>query len=275
MQAMQKRARVLSGMRWKRQLRGYIVGLLVFCGGAAQAKSQDVDAPVDISQAVVAHFCAELRTAVQGDNRGLVSKWIYLYPIEVERNGKDVLIADDRDFIEKFNVIFDPDMRSILFDPSGCQLKIYPDSTSRIADGQIIIAQSDKDSEPSIEAIAPPHDIELLERIPDRQYERGADNFFGVLKHAVAADDRAAVASMCSYPLRVAIDGKDHSIENRAELLHHYAQVFTPELKKNVLAGRTPMHMGWRGFMTGRGALWLDAIVWTHVYRVTAINGLA
>ncbi len=262
-------------MRWKRQLRAYLVGLLVFCGGTAQAKSQDVDAPVDISQATAAHFCAGLRAAVQDDKRELVSKWVALYPIEVERDGRDFLIPDDTAFIDKFDLIFDSGLRSILFRPSGCQLTSYPDSTSRIADGQIIIAQSDKDSEPSIEAISPPHDIKLLERVPDRQYERGADSFFDALKRAVGADDRAAVASLCSYPLRVVIDGEDHLMENRAELLRRYAQVFTPELKKNVLARHTPMHMGWRGFMTDRGALWLDAIVWTHVYRVTAINGLA
>lgn len=215
-----------------------------------------------------------LTKAVEGDNKTLVSKWISYYPIEVERNGKDVLISDDTDFVEKFDFIFDASFRSMLFGPNGCQLKTYSDSSSRIAEGQIIIVQFDKDSEPSIEAISPPHDIKLLERVSDRQYERGADSFFDALKRAVAADDRAAVASLCSYPLRVVIDGKDRSMENRAELLRDYTQVFTPELKKNILVRRRPIHAGWRGFMTDRGALWLDYVVWTHVYRVDGINGL-
>lgn len=181
-----------------------------------------------------------LTRAVEAENKALVSKWVSYYPIEVERDGKDVLISDDTDFVGKFDFIFDAGLRSILTGPNGCQLKTYPDSSSRIADGQIITVQFDKDGEPSIEAISLPKDIKLLERVPDSEYERGADSFFDGLKQAVAAGNRGAVVSMCSYPLRVVLNGKDHRIDNRTELLHDYDRVFTQELMQNILALHAP-----------------------------------
>lgn len=257
-------------VRW---LRGLVAGFVIILFHPVQAMAQEVTASVDITQEFATSFCNRLREAVRIDNRSRVSRRVALFPIEVQRDGKNILILDDTDFISKFDVIFDSHMREVLFSPRGCKLRTFPDGTFRLAEGQIVLAEADKDRGPWIEAISPPKDVSTLKYLPNAEYERGADRFFKALQRAIKADDRDAVASMCSYPIRVVIKGKDHWIENRAELIRNYTEVFTLGLKNNIAALQAPIHVGWRGFMTRRGELWLDAIVWTHVYRVVGING--
>jgi len=165
-------------------------------------------------------------------------------------------------------------MRSALFGAGGCKLAKDALGEATLAGGQIVIGEAEGGRGPWIEAISPPRiTTEEILRYSGKEYERGADNFFRILQRALAADDQEAVVSMCAYPIRVEIGDRNHWMENRAELLRSYTQVFTPGVKKAVAGLRKPIHMGWRGFMTGRGELWMDSIAYTHVYRITAING--
>jgi hypothetical protein len=65
------------------------------------------------------------------------------------------------------------------------------------------------------------------------------------LKQAVAADDRAAIAGMVNYPLRVnSAAGRPTFYRNAAALSVNYARVFTPDIKEAVaVLGRSGEHV--------------------------------
>jgi hypothetical protein len=61
--------------------------------------------------------------------------------------------------------------------------------------------------------------------------------FVARLKQAVAADDRAAIAGMVNYPLRVnSATGPSTFYRNAAALSANYARVFTSDIKEAVSA---------------------------------------
>lgn len=248
-------------------------GALVCYLAPTHVEAQEVESSVDISAETANVVCSSLKSALQSNDAGRVSRLVRMFPIEVDRDGRTILIEDDNEFIAKFDLILGSKLRTALFSSEGCKLVTSPDGTSWLADGEIAISQVGNEPEPRIDAISPPKDVHLLSWIPNSVYEKGATRFFKELQRAVAGDDRAAVAEMCSYPIDADIDGKSQSIENRAKLIREYTKIFTPGVKKALAALNAPIHAGWRGFMTDRGELWLDAVVWTHVYRVVRING--
>jgi hypothetical protein len=211
-----------------------------------------------------------LREAIRQKELRKISSWIRNYPIEVQRGGKNILVLDNTDFVRKFNLIFDDAMKSSLFGPSGCESGMHPDGDAGLADDQIILNQVESEKEPHISGISPPADTDPRDLSND-QYEKGAQEFFKKLQQAIIANNRSAVASMCEYPISVCIKGHSVTIQNRAELIRNYPQIFTPAVKKAVATLPAPIHQGWRGFRTDRGELWLDLVVWTHVYRVSSV----
>ena len=245
--------------------------LIVFC--PIRVAAQDVEASKEISPRDAAAFCADLQRAVRAQDAPRVSKWIQSFPIEIQRGKQNILIMDDADFIHRFDLIFDSDMKSLLFSPSGCESESREDWTVRFADAQIIIFQTESMPAPLISAIMPPKDADPFPKVSDDEYEKGAQKFFKELQRAIKMDDRAEVVAMCRYPIGVAINDKKVLIQNRAELIEKYTSVFTPGVKKAIAGLDAPIHMGWRGFMTDRGELWLDSVAWTHVYRIGTING--
>jgi hypothetical protein len=253
--------------------RAFAVGLffIVFC--SVRTAAQDVEASKEINSRDAAAFCANLQQAVRDQDATRVSKWIQSFPIEIQQGKQSTLIVDDTDFIRRFDLIFNSDMKSVLFGPSGCNSESHEDWTVRFANSQIIIFQTESMPAPLISAITPPKDADPFPKVSDKEYERGAQNFFKQLQRAIKVDDRAEVVAMCRFPIGVAINDKRVLIQNRAELIEKYTSVFTPGVKKAIADLDAPIHMGWRGFMTDRGEVWLDSVAWTHVYRIGAING--
>lgn len=249
------------------------VAVLAFYLAPDHAEAQEVESSVDISEATAITLCNRLKSAVQGNEAARASKLIRSFPIEVDRDGRTTLIEDDTDFIAKFDLIFDSKLRAALFSSEGCKPVSSPDGTSWLANGEVAISQVESEPEPRIDAISPPKDVRLLSSISNKIYEEGAAKFFKELQRAVATDDREAVAEMCMYPIEADTNGKPESIEDRAELIRDYTKIFTPGVKEAIAGLHAPIHMGWRGFMTDRGELWLDAVAGTHVYRVVRING--
>jgi hypothetical protein len=84
--------------------------------------------------------------------------------------------------------------------------------------------------------------------------------FVARLKRAVAADDRAAVAAMVSYPLTVnAPGGRSMTYRNAAALSASYARVFTPEVKAAVAAAKADdLFSRDQGLMIGNGEIWMN-----------------
>ena len=81
------------------------------------------------------------------------------------------------------------------------------------------------------------------------------------VQRAIAAGDRATIAGMVRYPLRVNHGPDDHSmITTRVELLKRYDAVFTPEVRHAV--GATSLNDvlgGVEGVALGRGEVWLTS----------------
>ena len=86
--------------------------------------------------------------------------------------------------------------------------------------------------------------------------------FVARLKRAVAADDRAAIAGMVNYPLRVnSAAGRPTFYRNAAALSANYRRVFTPDIKEAVAATKTDdLFARDLGVMIGNGEIWMNEI---------------
>ncbi|WP_380179496.1 hypothetical protein [Kalamiella sp. sgz302252] len=87
-------------------------------------------------------------------------------------------------------------------------------------------------------------------------------DFLTDLQKAVAAKDKAKVAAMASYPLKVGLKGKEKTFRNPAALKKGYDSVFTPELSKIILEQKyEDLFARDRGVMVGdSGQLWFSGV---------------
>ena len=108
------------------------------------------------------------------------------------------------DFAQKFDLIFDTDLKNSLSGPNGCDLNISPHGSAKIAEDRIEIDQVEADPKTFISNISPPADSDSTFENNDK-YESGAATFFAQLQEAIRAGDRQNVANMCEYPLSVNI----------------------------------------------------------------------
>jgi hypothetical protein len=256
-----------------KSMMAYGVGIIILLPWSGKIHAQDIEESVTIDEQVAAVFCKDLREAVKTQDRRKISSWIYNFPIEIQRNNKNILVVDNAAFIRKFDLIFDAAIQSTLFGPSGCESKQHLNGETGLANDEIFIEQIGKEVRPHISEISPPADTDPSSYVSSDRYEEGAKEFFTKLQEAIAADNKPEVGVMCMYPISITIVGKRLTIRNRAQLAQYYPQIFTPAMKKAVTKLPSPIHVGWRGFMTDRGELWFDWVVWTHVYRVISING--
>ena len=88
---------------------------------------------------------------------------------------------------------------------------------------------------------------------------------FAGLQTAVAANNRSKVADFILYPLRVngwrdELKGKGtYQFETRQDLLDHYDEIFTPQVKTAIIQQKTGnLFVNWQGVMVGNGEAWLS-----------------
>lgn len=81
------------------------------------------------------------------------------------------------------------------------------------------------------------------------------------LQKAVGAGDRATVAGMVNYPLRVNRGPDVHTLfPTRGELLKRYDAVFTPDVRRAILSDTlTQLLGGTNGVPLGRGVVWMTS----------------
>jgi hypothetical protein len=85
--------------------------------------------------------------------------------------------------------------------------------------------------------------------------------FVQKLQKAVAAGDRAGVAGMVKYPLRVNHDAARHEdVASAAELLKRYDAVFTPSIRQAIVT-ETPAKLtgGRDGVAIKAGLVWISS----------------
>jgi hypothetical protein len=86
--------------------------------------------------------------------------------------------------------------------------------------------------------------------------------YFQKLQKTIAAGDRAGVAGMVKYPLRVNRDSTRHAmVASAAELLKQYDAVFTPTIRQAIIS-ETPAKLagGRDGVAIKGGVVWLAGI---------------
>jgi hypothetical protein len=86
--------------------------------------------------------------------------------------------------------------------------------------------------------------------------------FFDTLKQAFANDNKAKIAALISYPLRVYIDGQLQTIPAMDDFILHYPKIITDDVKGAVLNQQfTELFVNWQGVRIGRGELWFGGVV--------------
>ena len=90
----------------------------------------------------------------------------------------------------------------------------------------------------------------------------GAIAFFEQMQAAVTAGDKTKLASMVSYPLRAAQNGKRIQIRTRQQFIERYSDVFNSAVVCAIKAAKSSDVWGnYQGFMVGNGAIWWDAVI--------------
>lgn len=234
-------------------------------------RTQDIEEGGIRDRPAAVTFCMELQRAVDHQEKAKVASWVESFPIEVWQVGGSILVADDTDFVQRFNLIFDSGLKKSLMSSAACDLPLHLESTAKIANNKIKIDQVGTPPKTVIFSISAPPDAQSA-YAENSAYEAGAAEFYKNLRKAVGRNDAHLVAQMCRYPLTVNSGGAHRTIRNRAELVAQYKAVFTPDVRQAIMRLAAPIHMGWRGFMTDRGEVWLDLVVGTHVFRVFTVN---
>jgi len=87
------------------------------------------------------------------------------------------------------------------------------------------------------------------------QYE----HVFKELQQGVASGDRAAVATLMRYPLRVDTDGNTREIADAATFQREYDSIVTPPVARAITAQSfDTVFANWQGVMIGNGQVWLN-----------------
>lgn len=111
--------------------------------------------------------------------------------------------------------------------------------------------------------------------------EREVERFFLAFKEAVAADDKARVASMVSFPVSASLaSGRRVRIRNRAEFVRRYDSIFDRAFKRLIAETRVEdLWAKWSGVATPRGEIWINGVGRNrrnpdeYEIKITAING--
>lgn len=82
---------------------------------------------------------------------------------------------------------------------------------------------------------------------------------FNDLQRGVAAGDRAAVAGLMRYPVRVTIAGKNQNVADAAAFQRDYDKIVTPALAKLIAEQKfDTLFVNWQGVMLGQGEVWIN-----------------
>ena len=91
--------------------------------------------------------------------------------------------------------------------------------------------------------------------------EAAARSMLEALQSGVRSDDRAKVADLIEYPLRVNNSHTHRLISDRGEFLSNYTKVFTSEIRQQVLEQSfDDLFVSWRGVMIANGAVWFSGV---------------
>lgn len=84
---------------------------------------------------------------------------------------------------------------------------------------------------------------------------------FDILFRAVEAGDKATVASLAKYPLRVATNGEEYEIDSETTFIENYDTIITPTIADTILSQDFALlFVNQDGVMYGDGDVWVASI---------------
>ena len=87
------------------------------------------------------------------------------------------------------------------------------------------------------------------------------ESVFNDLQRGVAANDRAGVAALMRYPVRVSIAGKSQKVADAAAFQRDYDKIVTPSLAKLIGEQKfDQLFVNWQGVMLGQGEVWINGV---------------
>lgn len=87
------------------------------------------------------------------------------------------------------------------------------------------------------------------------------ESVFNDLQRGIAAGDRAAVAGLMRYPVRVSIAGKSQQVKDAAAFQRDYDKIVTPSLSKLIGEQKfDELFVNWQGVMLGQGEVWINGV---------------
>ncbi|EFM08423.1 hypothetical protein PaecuDRAFT_4776 [Paenibacillus curdlanolyticus YK9] len=103
----------------------------------------------------------------------------------------------------------------------------------------------------------------------------GFDAMFEQVQAAVAADDRAKVASLALYPIRVNYSAEQSvQIKDAAQFIAQYDSIITQSVKEALRTqDKKELFVNAQGIMAGAGQMWFGGTVETpQKYGIIAVN---
>ncbi len=122
-----------------------------------------------------------------------------------------------------------------------------------------VLAQSAADTDAALDAAFGAHE-------PYR-------HFLQTLQKDVAANDKAAVAALVSYPFQARINGKAVKLRDAAHFVQDYDKIITSKVKQ-AIAGQSysTLFANWQGVSIGDGEVWFSGIGGNDKIKIIAIN---
>lgn len=98
--------------------------------------------------------------------------------------------------------------------------------------------------------------------------------FLRSLQSAVALGNRAKVASLVDYPLKVWLDGEETVIRNESELQVRYGRIFDADVKQAIAEARVDtLSASRQGVAVDNGRVWFRPVTeHGNAIRIVAIN---
>ncbi|NIF58021.1 hypothetical protein F3J27_00880 [Enterobacter sp. Ap-916] len=85
--------------------------------------------------------------------------------------------------------------------------------------------------------------------------------FFDNFKTQIAAQNKAEVAKLISYPIKIALAGKKVQIKTPQQFIKNYDAIFTPDLVAVVNAQKyQDLFANYQGLAIGKGQIWFSGI---------------
>jgi hypothetical protein len=86
---------------------------------------------------------------------------------------------------------------------------------------------------------------------------REVGRFLSELKEAVARDERARVASLVSFPMRLNSGRRKTLVRDRRDFLRRYARIFNAKVREALARQAEPaLFVNYQGVMVGDGEIW-------------------